>query len=327
MRNRFAQKITKLASVDDRIVLLSGDIGNRLFDPFKQRRPSRFFNCGVAEQNMTGMAAGLAKQGFLPFTYTIAPFCTTRCLEQIKIDVAYHNLPVTIVSVGAGLSYAGLGPTHHALEDIAFLRSIPNMRVLNPADPDELDTCLALAVSDPKPTYIRMGKKGEPAIHKRIIDQCEIDAPISLVAGDDMCLIGSGTILNEVTKTAELLLEQGISSSVYSLPMIKPLATENLLQKFQKYKMVAIFEEHALAGGVGSAVAEIYVDNNITGTPLLRFGVGDNFYKQSGSQKFAREQLDLTAPSFLDRILAAFVGRKDENTGSNTNANRKASRA
>ena len=276
MRNRFAKKITQLAKDDDRIVLLSGDIGNRLFDPFKLARPSRFFNCGVAEQNMTGVAAGLAKQGFLPFTYTIAPFCTTRCLEQTKIDVAYHNLPVTVVSVGAGISYAGLGPTHHALEDIAFLRSIPNIRVLNPSDPDELEACLGLAVLDPKPTYIRMGKKGEPAIHNRVIDRREIDTPIALSSGNDVCLIGSGTILSEVTKAAKLLSQSGISASVF-IADDKTLAEKELIKQTQDYRIVAIFEEHALSGGVGSSLAELYVDNNVTDTQLLRFGVGDNF--------------------------------------------------
>ena len=127
MRNAFSEEITKLAGIDKRIVLLSGDIGNRLFDEFKSKYPKRFYNCGVAEQNMTGLAAGLSLSGFLPITYTIAPFCTTRCLEQIRTDLAYHFLPSIIVSVGAGLAYAGLGPTHHALEDIAFLRSIPNI--------------------------------------------------------------------------------------------------------------------------------------------------------------------------------------------------------
>jgi transketolase len=325
MRNRFAKKITQLASKDDRIVLLSGDIGNRLFDQFKLLCPSSFFNCGVAEQNMTGMAAGLAKQGFLPFTYTIAPFCTTRCLEQIKIDVAYHNLPVTVVSVGSGLSYAGLGPTHHALEDISCLRSIPNMRVLNPADSDELDACLELVVSDPKPTYIRMGKKGEPLIHNRMINKIEISNPIPLSRGNDVCLIGSGTILAEVTKAADLLSKRGVSASVFSLPMIKPLCKDVLTQQLHDYKVVVIFEEHALAGGVGSALAELYVDSHVKGTQLLRFGVCDNFYTESGSQKYARERLGLTAERFAEQILSKMLGKKNEDIGSNIDANRQAS--
>ena len=174
MRNSFAKKITELSSVNNKIALLAGDIGNRLFDDFKRQSPNKFFNCGVAEQNMIGVSAGLAQQGFLPFVYTIAPFCTSRCFEQIRVDVCYHNVPVTIVAVGAGLSYANLGPTHHSFEDIAILRTLPNIRILCPADPDEVDACLELAVADPKPTYIRLGKKGEPRVHERLIDRDEL---------------------------------------------------------------------------------------------------------------------------------------------------------
>jgi len=135
MRNAFADELTNLAHEDDRIVMLSGDIGNRLFDKFKDAHGDRFYNCGVAEANMTGMAAGLAMNGLRPVTYTITPFVTTRCLEQIRTDVCYHDVPVTIVAVGAGLSYAGLGPTHHACEDIAFLRALPNIKSSAPEMP------------------------------------------------------------------------------------------------------------------------------------------------------------------------------------------------
>ena len=142
MRNAFADEVTRLATEDERVVLLSGDIGNRLFDKYKALAPDRFFNCGVAEQNMTGMAAGLALSGLRPITYTITPFVTTRCLEQIRVDVCYHNVPVVICGVGAGLSYAGLGATHHSNEDVAFLRSLPNMSVMAPGDPAEARSLL-----------------------------------------------------------------------------------------------------------------------------------------------------------------------------------------
>ena len=325
MRNRFAQKLTELSQHNDKIMLLSGDIGNRLFDGFKAHRPDRFFNCGVAEQNMTGMAAGLAKQGFLPVTYTIAPFCTTRCLEQIRIDVAYHNVPVTIVSVGAGLSYAGLGPTHHAFEDIAFLRAIPNMRVLSPADSDELSACLEMVFETPQPTYIRMGKKGEPDVHGRAVSAHEISAPIKLIDGQDICLIGSGTLLPEVVNAAELLREDGVNPSVYSLPLIKPLPEKELLEIISHYKMFAVFEEHALTGGVSSAFAELFIDHHIANTTLLRFGISDRFYKKSGSQSFARDYLGLTAPHFSRKILDTLSGQNDENTRSYSGADKKAS--
>src|SRR5437588_11098242 len=164
MRNAFAAEITALAEKDDRVVLLSGDIGNRLFDNYKERFKTRFFNCGVAEANMMSMAAGMAFSGMRPVAYTITPFITTRCLEQIRVDVCYHNVPVTIVGVGAGLSYASLNATHHSCEDIAFLRAIPNMTVVCPADPFEVRCALTASIQRGGPVYLRLGKKGEPVI-------------------------------------------------------------------------------------------------------------------------------------------------------------------
>src|SRR5262245_50146263 len=165
MRNAFADELTKLGRADDRVVMLSGDIGNRLFDKFKDACPDRFYNCGVAEANMMGVAAGMALSGLRPVAYTITPFITTRCLEQIRVDVCYHNVPVTIVAVGAGMAYASLGPTHHACEDISLLRSLPNMKVVCPADAHEVRAAMRAAMHQDGPVYIRLGKKGEPNVH------------------------------------------------------------------------------------------------------------------------------------------------------------------
>src|SRR2546430_5284860 len=164
MRNAFATEITSLASEDERLVLLSGDIGNKLFDGYKEKFPERFFNCGVAEANMMGMAAGMALSGMRPITYTITPFTTTRCFEQIRVDVCYHNVPVIIVGVGGGLSYASLGATHHSCEDIALLRMLPNMTVICPGDAIEVRGALRAALRHDGPVYIRLGKKGEPIV-------------------------------------------------------------------------------------------------------------------------------------------------------------------
>jgi len=166
MRNAFADEITKLADEDKRVVLLSGDIGNRLFDPLKERAPDRFHNCGIAEANMMTVAAGMAICGLRPVAYTITPFITARCLEQIRVDVCYQRMPVIIVGTGSGLSYASLNATHHSCEDIASLRVLPNMTVLCPGDPLEVRLALRAAVKHDGPVYIRIGKKGEPAIHK-----------------------------------------------------------------------------------------------------------------------------------------------------------------
>src|SRR4029077_14604576 len=167
MRNAFAAAITALAALDQRIVVLSGDIGNSLFDAFQEQFPGRFFNCGVAEANMTGMAAGMASCGLRPVTYTIKPFVTTRCLGKIRVHVCSHHLPVVIVGVGAGLSYASLGATHHSCEDIAFLRALPNMSVISPADAHEVRGAVRAALRHDGPVYRRIGKKGEPLVHDR----------------------------------------------------------------------------------------------------------------------------------------------------------------
>src|ERR1700722_8982499 len=165
MRNAFASEMAALADKDERVVLLMGDIGNRLFNDFRAAHPRRFFNCGVAEANMTSMAAGMAACGLRPFTYTITPFATTRCLEQIRVDICYHHLPVVVVGVGAGLSYASLGGTHHACEEVAMLRALPDMTIVCPGDPLEVRLALRAALDWNRPLYLRLGKKGEPAVH------------------------------------------------------------------------------------------------------------------------------------------------------------------
>ena len=159
MRNAFAKAITKIASKNKKVVLLSGDIGNRLFLQYKELQPKRFYNCGIAEATMTGVAAGLASGGFQPITYTITPFNTVRCLEQIRLDICYPNLPVIIVGTGSGLSYANFGATHHSMEDIAILRTLPNLNILCPSDPIEVELALQEAIRIKKPTYIRLAKK------------------------------------------------------------------------------------------------------------------------------------------------------------------------
>lgn len=164
MRNAFVSTITELAAQDERVVVIANDIGFSLWDDFRARFPKRWYNAGIAEQNMMSMAAGMASAGLRPFVYAIASFGVYRCLEQIRADVCYHNLPVVIVGVGAGLSYAALGPTHHALEDIACLRAMPNMTIVCPCDPVETRLATRAALSQPVPVYLRLGKNGEPTL-------------------------------------------------------------------------------------------------------------------------------------------------------------------
>lgn len=303
MRNAFADELTKLGNEDPRLVMLSGDIGNRLFDKFRAAHPDRFINCGVAEQNMTGLAAGLAMSGLRPVTYTITPFVTTRCLEQIRTDAAYHDVPVTIVSVGAGLAYAGLGPTHHACEDISFLRSIPNMVVIAPADAWEVRAALRAVMKQDRPAYIRMGKKGEPVIHSGMPENFRIGKAITIKQGDDVCLLSTGNMLPEALEAQHVLAEKGISAEVVSFHTVKPLDNERLADAFSRYRLVATIEEHSLIGGFGSAVSEWVIDGGIAPKKFIRFGTPDAFFKKSGEQEFAREQLGLTGHQIAARIL------------------------
>jgi len=311
MRNEFADELTRLADTDPRLVMLSGDIGNRLFDTFRARHPSRFFNCGVAEQNMMSVAAGMALSGLRPVAYTITPFVTTRCLEQIRVDVCYHEAPVIIVAVGAGLAYAGLGPTHHACEDIAFLRSLPGMVVCCPGDAWEVRAALRAALQQDRPVYIRMGKKGEPIIHPDIPAAFAFGRAITMREGDEVCLISTGNILPEVLHAADELARHGHSVRVLSMHTVKPLDTLALADAFRTCRVVATAEEHSPIGGMGAAVAEWMADS---GTPVprggfLRFHTGDAFFRQSGEQDFAREQLGLAGHQIAERVEVALHGK------------------
>ena len=305
MRNAFADELTKLGTEDGRVVMLSGDIGNRLFDKFKDKHPSRFFNCGVAEANMMGVAAGMAMNGLRPVAYTITPFVTTRCLEQIRTDVCYHEVPVTIVAVGAGLAYSGLGPTHHACEDISFLRSIPNMVVICPGDAFEVRGALRAAMQQDRPVYIRMGKKGEPVVHKGPIADFAIGKAITIEEGSDVCLLSTGNMLPEAVEAAHALKDKGLSAEVVSFHTVKPLDEACLKDAFARFKLVATLEEHSLIGGFGAAVSEWLADTETQPKRFLRFGTPDAFFKKSGEQEYAREVLGLTGHQIGEKVVHA----------------------
>jgi Transketolase, C-terminal subunit len=313
MRNTFASTLTKLAETDQRIVLLSGDIGNKLFDSFKEQCPGRFFNCGVAEANMTSMAAGMALCGLRPVTYTIASFVTVRCLEQIRIDVCYHNVPVIIVGVGAGLSYAELGATHHSCEDIAMMRVLPNMTVVCPGDAIEVRLALAAAFKHGGPVYIRLGKKNEPIIHK---DEPDFQIGRGIIireGGKEVCLLGTGNVMPVVLETANILATQRIDAQVVSMHTVKPLDEELLETVFSQFKIVATVEEHSLIGGLGGSVAEWLSDQRSKKAELLRFGAKDKFIHGAGKQKTARQSVGIDAEIIAGEILKRKQGNSHNN--------------
>ncbi len=302
MRNAFAKKITELAGKDDRLVLLSGDIGNRLFDDFKARFPTRFYNCGVAEANMMGLAAGLAMSGLRPVCYTITPFLTYRCMEQIRVDVCYHHVPVIIVGTGSGLSYASLGATHHSCEEMGMLRLLPGLSVVAPADEMEVRGALEAALKSKNPSYIRIGKKGEPVVHKTQ-PEFNIGKGIVIREGTEVCLLSAGTVLPVALGAAELLAQKGHSTQVVSFHTVKPLDLELLAAAFSSFRVVGTVEEHSVLGGLGGSVAEWLSDQPAGQARLVRFGTRDEFLHLTCEQDEAREHFGLTAPAIAAEVV------------------------
>lgn len=309
MRDAFAREMTALATTRPDLTLLSGDIGNRMFDRFKEVAPERFFNCGIAEANMMSLAAGMALSGLRPVIYTITPFTTTRCLEQIRVGVAYHQAPVVIVGTGSGLSYAELGPTHHSLEDMAILRTLPGMNVVAPADSAELVAQLREALDSPHPTYMRIGKKGEPPLHSEAA-RLGIGKAHLLRDGTDLLLVGVGPILGEALQAAEALAPAGISVAVASLGGVKPLDEAFLAAMAGRFPHWLSLEEHGTTGGLGSALLEWLADRVGPAIRLRRLGVPDAFLHELGNQVYARSQLGLDAGGLTQTIRLAIEERR-----------------
>lgn len=300
MRNSFAKVITKLGSKNKKVILLSGDIGNKLFDSYKEKNKGRFFNCGVAEANMTGVAAGLAKQGFRPITYTITPFNTIRCLEQIKIDICYPKLPVIIVGTGAGLSYSALGATHHSLDDIAIMRALPNLNILCPSDPIEVEYAIIEALKTNTPTYIRLGKKGEPIINKSKIN-FKIGKINKIKNGKEVSILSIGNIMKVSNECHKILTENKISTELVSFHSIRPI-DKTFLKKVFKKKLVVCIEEHFIEGGGGSAILEFCNKNHIKTNNLILFGAPKMFLSKLGNQEQARTKIGLTSKQIIKKI-------------------------
>ena len=304
MRNAFAQEITKLASEDEQVVLLSGDIGNRLFDQYKEAAGERFYNCGVAEANMIGMAAGLAMNGFRPVCYTIAPFITYRCMEQIRIDLCYHEQPVVVVGTGSGLAYASLGTTHHSCEEMGMLRLLPGMTVLAPADALEVRALLKASLRHDGPVYMRIGKKNEPLVHEEE-PALEIGRAVTMREGRGVCLLNTGTTLPRVLEAADLLKADGIEAEVLHFPTVKPLDVEALDRASAKCSLFVSVEEHSVLGGFGGSLAE-WLGGRVEYRPRLeRVGAADEFIHETCEQETAMEKFGLTGRAIAERVKAA----------------------
>ena len=301
MRNAFANEVTQLAQADSRVVLLSGDIGNRLFDTLRAARPEQFLNCGIAEQNMMGVAAGMGLSGLRPIVYTITPFTTIRCLEQIKIEVGYHNSPVIIVGTGSGLSYANLGPTHHSLEDFAIFRAIPNLQVLAPWDAKSLRTCLRMAIESSSPTYIRIGKKGEIDLSG---DQAvpAMGYSLCLQSGSQVCILATGTVSSEAALAVKTLAEQGVSAELVLMHTVKPFAESVIDRLLDRFDALVTVEEHSKVGGFGESVLSLIARRGLQKRVEV-LGTSDEFMPVVGSQEYARQYFEIDADSIVRAAL------------------------
>jgi len=258
MRTAFIRAVLEIAAQNERVWLLCGDLGYSVLEPFAARFPGRFVNVGVAEQNMTGVAAGLAMCGKIVFTYSIANFPVIRCLEQIRNDVCYHNLDVKIVAVGGGLAYGSQGYTHHGVEDLAVTRVLPNMTVLAPGDPVEAALATRAIADRRGPCYLRLGKAGEPVVHRTAPDFA-VGRAITLRTGTGVTLISSGATLELTVAAADALGLRGVSVRVLSMPTLQPLDHGAVAAAIRETGGIVTVEEHG-AGGLGSAVAEVIAE-------------------------------------------------------------------
>ena len=289
MRTAFIDQLIKEARKNEKIFLLVGDLGYNVIEPFAKEFPDRFRNVGIAEQNMAGIAAGLAMTGYNVYFYSIANFPTLRCIEQIRNDIAYHHLSVKAVSVGGGFAYADLGATHHATEAIGMLRTIPNMVVCSPADPQEARAITALSASYDGPMYIQLGKAGEKNIWGKDL-VLEIGDVLSYKKGKnrDTAVLTSGSIAAEVTTC-----ENSKDMDIYIVPFVKPLNKGTLVSLAQNYKRLIVIEENQRSGGIGSAIVEqmndLYADGIISSFPCIkRIAIDDCFSEVCGSQRYLR---------------------------------------
>ena len=273
------------AKSDERIWLLVGDLGYSVVEPFRQEFADRFINVGVAEQNMTGIAAGLALSGKIVFTYSIANFPTLRCLEQIRNDVCYHNANVKVVAVGGGFAYGSQGMTHHATEDIAIMRSLPNMTVIAPGDSIEAALATRAVVGYPGPCYLRLGRGKEPVVYK-ISPDFQIGKAITVRNGRDITLIATGGMLYNTVQAAGKLTQQGVEARVLSMHTIKPLDTDAVLLAARDIGPIVTIEEHSSIGGLGSAVADVLVQMGGSTPPFRKLSIGDSFRHVIGNQEY-----------------------------------------
>lgn len=302
MRDHVLSEITRLAQMDSNIYLITADLGYVVLDEFRNKCPEQYINVGIAEQNMTSVAAGLAREGNTVFTYSIGNFPTLRCIEQIRNDVCYHNVNVKILAVGGGFVYGNQGITHHATEDIAMMRTLPGMRVYVPGDAYEAVECLKEAYAYKGPAYIRLARNKEKNFHQEC-ESINVNNVLPLGnLGEDINILTAGTILCEGIKLKNILEEKGYSVGLVSVPRIKPIDALGIRNLAEKSKLIVTMEEHQITAGFGGACAEIIASINKKHAVLYRCGLEDIFSDVTGDQEYLREYYGISADNAFKEI-------------------------
>lgn len=302
MRDTFVRTLIEEAKKDKNIELVTGDLGFGVLKPFWEALPDQFTNAGIAEQNMTTVAAGMALEGKKVFTYSIGNFPTLRCLEQIRNDCAYHNANVKVVCIGGGFVYGSLGMSHQATEDLAVLRALPNVVVMAPADLVEAEECVKALVKYPGTAYLRLGRGGEKRIHEKI-ENFEIGKAVKVHDGERVAIFSTGAIFEEVEDAYLKLVEAGYKPAVYTFPTVKPIDRAVIEEISRDFELIVTCEEHNIIAGFGSAVAEVMAEIKGCRATLLRIGLNDEYSVKVGNQKYLRKQYGMDSQSIVEKVI------------------------
>lgn len=300
MRTTFINTLLAEAEKNEKIFLITGDLGYSVLEPFAEKFPDRFLNIGIAEQNMAGVAAGLAKEGYNVFIYSIGNFPTLRCLEQIRYDICYHQLSVKVVAVGAGYAYGPLGVSHHTTEDISVMRALPGLLVTSPGCPNEVAAATIKLCREAGPGYIRLNKAGEPKINS-LIEATTNKCSFELISGEGTVVLTTGAVLADAK---QFITSRGLGWGLVSCPYIHHSIDQELVEISKKYKRWITFEEHQLSGGFGSFILErlnnLKEDSRLLSVPdVYRCGIPDKFIGFAGDQNYLRSQVNLNLERYL----------------------------
>lgn len=301
MRSAFVKAITELARKDEDITVVIGDTGFSVFEEFEKEFGERFINVGIAEQNMVGFAAGLAMQGRKVFAYNVVSFMTLRALEQIQLDISYQENPVVLIGVGGGYNYGTAGPTHHATQDIGIMRTIPNMTVICPGDPLEMEEATKQAIELGTPCYIRICRSVDPVIHTNL-PEFKIGKAIKMKEGKDAVIFATGGMLKDAVKVVDKLSENGLEVRLYSMHTIKPLDDELILNILEEGIPIFSMEEHSIYGGLASAISEVIAKSAKMKNIFKAYAFPDMFVPNVGTRDALHKQFGVDAESIIEDI-------------------------